>query len=359
MVGTASEYLMSTLRSDYHFDLPRKLVAQHPTRERVDSRLLILEKQLRHANFSDLCGLLRPTDLLVLNDTQVVPARLYANKDSGGKVEILLERQESVHSALCQVRASKALKTGRLLTIEQSKVEIKVGKRLGNLYRLHFSGPIKDVMQTHGQVPLPPYIERLKPERLDIARYQTVYAQHEGAVAAPTAGLHFDAALLQNIRKRGVAVEFVTLHVGAGTFSPVRVDNIENHNMHHERYSVSDTCIDAIKDVRARGGRVVAVGTTVVRTLETLGKRGVFDSTSPTQTQKGETNIFIYPGFNFTVVEALLTNFHVSESSLIMLVAAFVGRKRILNVYQQAIEERYRFFSYGDAMFIPGKLKDI
>ncbi len=349
---------MSTRRSDYNFDLPRTLIAQQPSQRREGSRLLVLDEEIQHCKFPDLLSLLNPGDLLVMNDTRVIPARLYAHKDSGGRVEILLERIESENLALCQVRASKVLREGRLLNIENSNIQLTVGSREGNLFRMHFPSAIMDILHQHGRVPLPPYIERTAVQDEDKARYQTVYAQHPGAVAAPTAGLHFNEELLQEIEAKGVATEFVTLHVGAGTFSPVRVENIYDHTMHFERYSVGLEIVDAIIATRAGGGRVVAVGTTVVRTLESLALQGAFEDKADSNLC-GETNIFICPEFNFQVVDALLTNFHVPESSLIMLVSAFAGRRRVLAAYAQAVKEGYRFFSYGDAMFIPTRLTDI
>jgi len=349
---------MSTLRSDYKFELPKALIAQHPAQRRDGSRLLVLGQTLSHLKFPDLATLLNPGDLLVMNDTRVVPARLYAQKDSGGKVEILLERIDGDCTALCQIRASKALKTGRQLTIENCEVQLSVGSREGSLFRLHFPSPVTEILQQYGQVPLPPYIERNAIQAEDEERYQTVYAQHAGAVAAPTAGLHFDETLMQTLRSKGVGIEFITLHVGAGTFSPVRAEKIEEHVMHYERFNVGSEVIAAINATRSRGGRIIAVGTTVVRSLETLAALGVFElEASPLQS--GETNIFIYPGYKFQVVDALLTNFHVSESSLIMLVSAFAGRRRTLAAYAEAVAEQYRFFSYGDSMFIPARLADI
>ncbi|MBV1906589.1 MAG: tRNA preQ1(34) S-adenosylmethionine ribosyltransferase-isomerase QueA [Pseudomonadales bacterium] len=352
---------MSKLRSDYHYILPKELIAQHPAERRDGSRLLVLSDGIEHRKFPEFVDMLDPGDLLVMNDTRVIPARLFARKDSGGKVEILIERIASENVAICQVRASKAIKPGRRLTIDDSSVELTVGPRVGSLFSLHFPVPVMDVLGVHGRVPLPPYIDRQLTEDNDTKRYQTVFACQTGAVAAPTAGLHFDEALLEKIQRSGVGLAYVTLHVGAGTFSPVRVDNIDQHQMHYERYSVQADTINAIRAVRKNGGRIIAVGTTVVRTLETLALKGWFepDREQGLEAPEGETNIFISPGFEFQVVDALLTNFHVPESSLIMLVSAFVGRQRVLNAYAEAVNARYRFFSYGDAMFIPRSLPDV
>ena len=332
--------------ADFSFELPPEQIAQQPLSDRSASRLLVWDpvlKSTQHRHFVDLPDLLAPGDLLVVNDTRVIPARFFAVKDSGGRAEVLVERVESATVALCHVRVSKALKPGRTLSAPAGRLTV-LG-RCGELYRLQFDEDVAGFLDTHGQVPLPPYIER-PPDQDDIERYQTVYARRPGAIAAPTAGLHFDASLFATLEARGVLTAALTLHVGAGTFQPVRVRDVTQHHMHRERVSVSQEVVDAVTACRERGGRVVAVGTTVVRALEAAAGNGdlvAFD---------GETDIFIYPGYQFRVVDALVTNFHLTESTLLMLVAAFTSRAGVLEVYQQAIAEGYRFFSYGDAMFI-------
>lgn len=332
-------------RADFSYTLPECLIAQRPLPCRSESRLMVLSgaSPPLHRRFTDLVGLLNSDDLLVLNDTRVVPARLLAEKDSGGRAQILLERVESERVALCQVRVSKSLKPGRTLRIGDEILTV-LG-RVGEMYRLVFPEPVLAFLERLGEVPLPPYIERAADSR-DADRYQTVFAREPGAVAAPTAGLHFDGPLLERIAAKGVSVARLTLHVGAGTFQPVRVEDLSEHRMHRERVAVSPAVVDAVARAGAAGGRVVAVGTTVVRALEAAaadGPLGPFD---------GETDIFIYPGYRFRVVDALITNFHLPESTLLMLVAAFAGRERVLAAYDLAIAQGYRFFSYGDAMFI-------
>ncbi len=335
------------LTRDFHYDLPEELIAQYPLPERTASRLLVLARDggLRDLQFAALTELLRPGDLLVLNNTEVIPARLFGRKASGGKVEILVERLLDRREALAQVRASKSPKAGSRLLLEDG-VQLEVVGREADLF--HLRSPDTDwlaVLDAQGHIPLPPYIER-SDEALDTARYQTVYAQQPGAVAAPTAGLHFSEALLETLAGQGVDTATVTLHVGAGTFQPVRAERIEDHVLHAERVSVSAETCDKIAACRRAGGRVVAVGTTCVRSLEAAAQGGElapFD---------GETRLFITPGYRFQVVDALITNFHLPESSLIMLVAAFGGYQPVMRAYRHAVEQRYRFFSYGDAMFL-------
>ncbi|MGQ0586776.1 MAG: tRNA preQ1(34) S-adenosylmethionine ribosyltransferase-isomerase QueA [Gammaproteobacteria bacterium] len=342
-------------RSDFHYDLPLYLVAQQPPAVRSQSRMLCLEP-LRDAHVTDLPGELRAGDLLVFNDTRVIPARLYGEKDSGGKVEVLVERLLGEREALAQVRASKPPKPGALLRIDGSAARLRVEAREGEFYRLRREdgGPVLALLDAAGHVPLPPYIDR--PDAVaDRERYQTLFAREPGAVAAPTAGLHFDQPLLDAIRARGAEIGFVTLHVGAGTFQPVRVDDLSKHTMHRERYTVGPVLCEQLAQARARGGRVVAVGTTVVRALETASKVSDTFEVGPVS---GETDIFITPGFEFGVVDALLTNFHLPESTLLMLVSAFAGRSRVLHAYDHAVRQRYRFFSYGDAMWIARRLDD-
>ncbi|HEY5644965.1 MAG TPA: tRNA preQ1(34) S-adenosylmethionine ribosyltransferase-isomerase QueA [Pseudomonadales bacterium] len=336
-------------RADFGYDLPAELIAQQPTPERDASRLLILDRAgpmpaCAHGAFCDLPGLLRRGDLLVVNDTRVVKARLLAEKDSGGRAEILLERAVSEREALCQVRASKPLKAGRLLRAGHGDIEV-LGRE-GEFYRLRFPRPVLEFLEDHGEVPLPPYIER-STHGEDELRYQTVWSSVPGAVAAPTAGLHFTERLLAEIDARGVRRASLTLHVGAGTFQPVRVSRLTEHRMHRERYVIPTETAQAISETAAAGGRIVAVGTTVVRTLESA-------ATGPHQVRPGpgETALFITPGFRFNVVDALVTNFHLPESTLLMLIAAFGGYARVMAAYREAVDRQYRFFSYGDAMFL-------
>ena len=331
--------------SDFDFDLPKSLIAQYPSEKRTDSRLLVVQDDFINATFSQLGDFLKPKDLLILNDTKVIPARLFGRKESGGKVEILVERLINDFQALVMIKASRAPKIGSYIVLENDKW-VKVNDKASGLYELSFgSNSILTLLNEIGHVPLPPYIER-SDEKRDINRYQTVYAKKDGAVAAPTAGLHFDKILLSELTNYGVKHDFVTLHVGAGTFQPVKTEEIENHRMHSEFFEVNQDTIEKIKNTKASGGRVVAVGTTAVRTLESIALHK--DITA----QKGETDIFIYPGFKFRLVDAMITNFHLPKSSLLMLVSAFIGIEKMFQIYQYAIEEKYRFFSYGDAMLL-------
>lgn len=327
---------------DFSYALPEHLIAQTPSPRRDASRLLrVLADGVEHRSFADLPDLLRPDDLLVLNDTRVIPARLRGEKDSGGRAEVLVERIESEYQALCQVRVSKPLKAGRTLRVDGVRLEVE--GRAGEFYRLRFGEPVMTVLEASGDVPLPPYIERA-PDAADEDRYQTVFARSPGAVAAPTAGLHFTQALLDAI---GVPRATVTLHVGAGTFQPVRTSDLSRHRMHCERWRVPAETASAIDACRDRGGRVVAVGTTVVRTLESAA-----DAAGTVRAGEGETDLFITPGFRFRAVDALLTNFHLPQSTLLMLVCAFAGYQRVIAAYRAAVAAEYRFFSYGDAMFL-------
>ena len=335
--------------SDFHFDLPDELIARYPLKERSASRLLSLDGlsgDTRHLRFTDLPGLLQPGDLLVFNDTRVIPARLFGRKETGGQVEVLVERVLGEHDILAHVRASKALKEGQKVLLEDGTA-LRMSGRDDALFHLQCDSdePVLEVLERIGHMPLPPYVDR-PDESSDRERYQTVYAREAGAVAAPTAGLHFDDRTLAELESRGIETAFVTLHVGAGTFQPVRVEGIEDHVMHSEVAHVSQETVDAVNAARARGGRVVAVGTTSVRSLESASRGGVV---RPFQ---GETDIFIYPGYRFQAVDAMVTNFHLPESTLIMLVSAFAGYQNVMSAYQAAVAERYRFFSYGDAMFI-------
>ena len=342
-------------RTDFHFELPKELIAQRPTEQRSASRLLALEGATgawRDLQFRDFPGLLTARDLLVFNDTRVVPARLHGIKESGGKVEILLERALDARTALVQARASKGLRPAARVALPGGATAQMLGRE-GDLFRLRFSCDVLPYFEAHGEMPLPPYVERA-PESADRERYQTVYARAPGAVAAPTAGLHFDAALFAALAARGVGHAFVTLHVGAGTFQPLRTDDIEGHVMHEEYLEVPAATCSAIDAARAAGGRIIAVGTTVVRSLETAAAAGAAEGSQrgALAPYQGATRIFIKPGYVFRMVDAMVTNFHLPESTLLMLCAAFVGRETLLSAYAHAVAERYRFFSYGDAMFL-------
>ena len=335
--------------SDFDFDLPNALIAQYPSEKRTDSRLLVVQDDFINATFSQLGKFLKPKDLLILNDTKVIPARLFGRKDSGGKVEILVERLINDFEALVMIKASRAPKIGSYIVLENDK-QVKVIDKASGLYKLSFgSNSILTLLNEIGHVPLPPYIERIDIKE-DLVRYQTVYAKNDGAIAAPTAGLHFDEPLLSNLNSYGVDYAFVTLHVGAGTFQPVKVEDIKDHQMHSEYFEICQETVDKIVTTKANGGRIVAVGTTAVRTLESIALQGELSSA------KGDTDIFIYPGFEFRLVDAMITNFHLPKSSLLMLVSAFIGIEKMFQIYQYAIEEKYRFFSYGDAMLLEKKL---
>ncbi len=338
-------------RTDFHFELPEELIAQRPPEVRSASRLLTLDGLTgicRDREFRDLPQLLEAGDLLVLNDTRVIPARAFGTKQSGGRVEILFERALSDNTALAHVRASKGLKEGAVVALAAGHRARMVGRQ-DELFVLEFSGDVRGFFEAHGEIPLPPYIDR-DPEAADRERYQTIYARAPGAIAAPTAGLHFDAAVFDALKARGVRHAFVTLHVGAGTFAPMRALRIDEHQMHAEHVEVSEAACAAINATRAYGGRVVAVGTTVVRCLEAAAT--VADNAHPLRAFRGETRIFIKPGCQFRIVDAMVTNFHLPESTLLMLCSAFVGREPLLAAYAHAVRARYRFFSYGDAMFM-------
>jgi S-adenosylmethionine:tRNA ribosyltransferase-isomerase len=333
---------------DFDFELPTELIAQRPLDERSASRLLFAPcgQPLQDQSFSALLDWLQPNDLLVLNDTKVIPARLYGHKPTGGKFEVLIERLLPNQEALVHLKVSKKPSIGGRLLFEEG-IEAEMLGRQGELFHLRWlteQDPLV-FLQAIGHLPLPPYIERPDGEE-DKTRYQTVFSTNYGAVAAPTAGLHFTQALLEQIRAKGVRVETLTLHVGAGTFQPVRVARIEDHVMHFERYQVSDDLVSSVAETREQGGRVVAVGTTVVRALETSALSGELIAGS------GDTNIFITPGFDFKVIDALVTNFHLPQSTLLMLVSAFAGYEPMRSAYQHAIAQGYRFFSYGDAMLL-------
>ena len=333
-------------RSDFQYDLPNGLIAQQPLVERGDSRLLYLpaEGGLEDCQFSQLGSLLRAGDLLVMNNTRVIAARLLGNKQSGGQVELLLERCLGEYEARAQIRSNRSPKAGAVLELNGG-FQVTVTGREGSFFNLEFSASIGEVLAQVGQLPLPPYIDRA-PEAADLERYQTVYSRVEGAVAAPTAGLHFDDGMLAALKSAGIETAEVTLHVGAGTFQPVRVDDLDDHPMHAEWLSVSERVVDQVRETRRQGGRVVAVGTTSLRALETAAQSGDL------VTFEGDTRLFITPGYRFQCVDALITNFHLPESTLLMLVSAFSGYDRLMAAYRHAVGAEYRFFSYGDAMFL-------
>ncbi|GAA4651178.1 tRNA preQ1(34) S-adenosylmethionine ribosyltransferase-isomerase QueA [Kistimonas scapharcae] len=337
--------------SDFHFDLPDDLIARYPMPERTGSRLLVVNgnDSLEHKHFSDIVDHLNEGDLLVLNDTRVIPARLFGQKATGGKIEVMVERVLDEHHVLAQIRASKSPKPGSRVILEQD-VEAEMVERQDSLFLLKFltDEPVLRVLDRLGHMPLPPYITR-DDELSDRSRYQTVYGCKDGAVAAPTAGLHFDDVLFERLAEKGIEKAFVTLHVGAGTYQPVRVDSIEDHHMHSEYLEVSEDVCEAVRRTRERGGRVVAIGTTSVRSLETASRDGEL------KPYAGETDIFIYPGYQFQTVDMLVTNFHLPESTLLMLVSAFAGYDEIMHAYREAVAERYRFFSYGDSMLLTRK----
>lgn len=342
-------------RQDFHFDLPAELVAQEPLAERTASRLMVLEGRsgnIGHSYFSALTDWVNPEDLLVFNNTRVIPARLYGIKQTGGRVEILIERVVDDYTVVAHIRASKTPKDGSAIIItadaqaDASELTVRVQQREGGLYRLiSETDTWRLIMRSFGHVPLPPYIDR-DDAKMDWQRYQTVYACREGAVAAPTAGLHFDQSLLSDLTAQGVGTVEVTLHVGSGTFQPVRVEDVTTHQMHSEWLEVTDEVVSAVTACRQRRGRVIAVGTTSVRALETAAAGGQLAPFT------GESDIFLYPGKQFRVIDAMITNFHLPESTLIMLVSAFAGYHNTMAAYREAVRARYRFFSYGDAMFV-------
>ena len=378
-------------RKLFDYQLPERLIARQPTKERRGSRLLELDGvsgNIQHRQFPEILELVEPGDLMVFNNTRVIPARLFGQKATGGKLELLVERLLDEHRVLAHLRASKSPKPGARLLFEgglEGGLEAEVERRKGDLFVVRFGGEttVLELLENHGHMPLPPYIDR-PDQTSDRERYQTVYASEPGAVAAPTAGLHFDQSLLQQLSDKGVEIAHVTLHVGAGTFQPVRVENIHDHQMHAEVLDVPQSVCDQIAQTRARGGRVIAVGTTSVRCLESAAAQGESaaaqgesaaaqgesaaaqgESAAASGQIKplaGETDIFIYPGYEYKVVDCLLTNFHLPESTLLMLVSAFSGYRNIREAYRQAVEQEYRFFSYGDAMFLtrnPVAYKDI
>ncbi|MBU5350266.1 tRNA preQ1(34) S-adenosylmethionine ribosyltransferase-isomerase QueA [Paenibacillus lautus] len=337
----------------YDFELPEHLIAQTPLLDRSSSRLLTLDKQsgdIRHQTFADIIDYLNPGDTLVLNDTKVIPARLFgAKEDTGAKAEVLLLKNMGQDRWEALVKPGKKLKKGNVISFGDGKLKAVIeeeGEMGARSLSFSYEGIFQEILDELGQMPLPPYIK----EKLDDRdRYQTVYAKHEGSAAAPTAGLHFTEALLEQIQAKGVDIAFITLHVGLGTFRPMSVDQVEDHVMHEEYYSLSQETAELLNETKRRGGRVIAVGTTSCRTLETVGSER---NGEPLRESSGWTSIFIYPGYAFTVVDALITNFHLPKSTLVMLVSALAGREHIMKAYKEAVEKEYRFFSFGDAMFI-------
>jgi len=356
--------------SEFDYDLPAELIAQQPLARRTDSRLLHIKlppaggdgpnpeaeqaPELHDRHFADLPGLLRHSDLLVVNDSRVIAARLLGQKESGGRVEIMIERVTGTHAATAMIRASKSPGPGTRIKLDNQD-ELTVNGRDGMFFKVSFDRPASEVIEQAGRLPLPPYIDRA-PEASDAQRYQTVYALQPGSVAAPTAGLHFDEAMFNELAHHGVEKASVTLHVGAGTFSPVRVDDIRQHEMHSEQFWIPPETVAAVERCRARGGRVIAVGTTSLRSLESAAAPGSARLITPGE---AETKLFISPGYKFKVVDALITNFHLPRSTLLMLVASLAGLENIKAAYAHAIAQRYRFFSYGDAMLIDSQLDQI
>ncbi|MEM9243926.1 MAG: tRNA preQ1(34) S-adenosylmethionine ribosyltransferase-isomerase QueA [Pseudomonadota bacterium] len=336
------------LLDSFNYNLPKELIARYPSKTRSESRLLQVSDSCYHRVFNELPELIDPNDLLIFNNSRVIPARLFAQKLTGGKIEILIERLLTERTAIAHIKSNKSIKLdSQLVLLDKSSnklldhINVQVTERQDELFTLTFSQAIMPILNQHGHIPLPPYLNR-DDEKIDNERYQTIYAQHDGSVAAPTAGLHFDDAVLTNIKDKGIAMDFVTLHVGAGTFSPVRCQDPRQHRMHKEWIEVSQQVCDKITATKARGGRIIAVGTTTVRCLETANNKPYC----------GETDIFILPGYTFNTVDILLTNFHLPCSSLLMLVCAFAGYERTMNAYQTAIDHQYRFYSYGDAMLV-------
>jgi len=336
-------------KSDFNYQLPEALIAQKPLAERDASRLLCMERNIGgivDRQFTDLIDLIDERDLLIFNDTKVIPARLFGTKQSGGKVEILIERILDDHRAIAHVRASKSSKAGTVIELDRGYCCEVLG-RVDDLFQLEFKGDnsLLSILEQIGHIPLPPYITR-EDDQSDLTRYQTVFAREAGAVAAPTAGLHFDQTMIERLKVKGVQSAFVTLHVGSGTFQPVRVEDLSEHLMHKEYFAVLPETVAAVQQARARGGRVIAIGTTAVRALESASKSGRLEAGF------GDTDLFITPGYQFKSVDAMLTNFHLPESTLLMLVSAFAGYEHIMKAYSHAIDQSYRFFSYGDAMFL-------
>ena len=345
----ACQAMQEQYLSDFDFELPPELIAQYPLKDRTASRLLHVTKDvIEDCHFTDIEGFLRPGDLLVANNTKVIKARLLGHKATGGNIEALIERVTGEFTAISMIRASKSPKPGTVVRFEaDGRVEeVTVTGRQDQFFELEFARPVLDVLEEFGRVPLPPYITHAA-EKSDESRYQTVFAEHPGAVAAPTAGLHFTEELLARLAKKGVDIEYVTLHVGAGTFQPVRVEKLSEHHMHSEWYHMPEDVAEKINRAKAEGRRVIAVGTTSLRTLESAA-----DRMGHVEAGSRDTQLFITPGYRFRIIDAMVTNFHLPKSTLVMLVSALAGRDRILEAYRHAVEEKYRFFSYGDACFI-------
>ena len=334
-------------KQDFHFHLPPELIAQYPLEQRSDSRLLTYDRKIGeygHYRFKDIADFLNPGDLLVMNDSKVIPARLYGQKSTGGKVELLVERITGQYTFLAHIKASKALRAGGIVQLKQGN-QLEILGRDDDLFICKSNIPTLELLSLLGHIPLPPYITR-EDELLDQDRYQTVYAKYAGSVAAPTAGLHFDEAVLASVQARGVNIAYVTLHVGAGTFRPVRCDNIKEHKMHSEHFTISPELVAAVQETKAAGNRVIPVGTTALRSLESAARDGELTPCSE------DTDIFIYPGYQFNICDGLMTNFHLPESTLLMLVSAFIGHQKAMALYQEAINKEYRFFSYGDTSLL-------
>ncbi|WED42056.1 tRNA preQ1(34) S-adenosylmethionine ribosyltransferase-isomerase QueA [Legionella cardiaca] len=334
-------------KQDFYFDLPQELIAQYPLPNRSDSRLLVYNRQNGthiHHQFKGVAQFLEAGDLLVMNNSKVIPARLYGRKESGGKVELLVERLLDENSFLAHIKASKAPKAGSIINLDKNW-SIEVIVKQDDLYHCRALGNVEIMLNDIGHIPLPLYITR-PDELMDLDRYQTVYALHSGSVAAPTAGLHFDESILQEVKAKGVNLAYSTLHIGAGTFRPVRCEDIKDHKMHKEQFIISEELAHAVNSTRAAGKRVIAVGTTALRSLESAAHEGIL------QPCQRDTDIFIYPGYQFQICDGLITNFHLPESTLLMLVAAFIGHEQAMTLYKEAIAEKYRFFSYGDASLL-------
>ncbi len=348
------------LRSDFNFDLPKSLIANFPSKERTACKMLCLDGNtglVEDKIFIDLESYVKEGDLLVFNDTKVIPARFYGKKETGGAVEFLIERILSSNKALTHIKASKSPKVDTYIILDND-VKIKVVGRDNDLFLIETDVDLLELLNDVGHIPLPPYIERAD-EDIDKDRYQTVYSKHEGAVAAPTAGLHFDKEQIENLQKKGVSVAYVTLHVGSGTFKPVREDDILKHHMHKEYVSLSNEVAQKVIETHKRGGRVIAVGTTAVRSLESAALYAKENNLGEICEFFNDTSIFIYPGYKYNVVDCLITNFHLPESTLIMLVCAFAGYKNTMNAYEHAVKSNYKFFSYGDCMFITKRTSEI
>lgn len=334
-------------KQDFYFDLPEELIAQYPLAKRSDSRLLIYNRKTgcsAHHQFKDIVQFFQPGDLLVMNNSKVIPARLYGRKESGGKIELLIERLQGNNSFLAHIKASKSPKAGTLIYLDNDW-RVEVASKQDDLYHCQVLGDVEMMLEQIGHMPLPPYITRAD-DTMDSERYQTVYAKYKGSVAAPTAGLHFDEELLQQLQGKGINIAYSTLHVGAGTFRPVRCDSISEHKMHSEQFTVTEALCQAVNETRAAGKRVIAVGTTALRSLESAAEGGRLKPCSR------DTDIFIYPGYQFQICDGLITNFHLPESTLLMLVSAFIGHAQAMALYQEAIAQNYRFFSYGDASLL-------